>query len=348
MEEADLLTVPKSSVPGSRAVPWEVKQEVPIQRAWYHYPVNAFLFHVLRLTLRLFSREAISKVRTPFADLYFFFARLDREALISNIRHILGEGSPREEAVRLARNTFRRYAQYLIDLICASRMSEPELRGLISEASHDEVIFKALEAGRGAILLTAHLGNWELGGMILKILDLPVKIVYFPDRIKGVEKSRRRYRERKGVGQLSIQGSPFSLLQMMQALRRNEIVCLQGDRNYGRRGVKVEFFGSLVSFPPGPVILSMVSQAPLIPAFIIQEDGKGYRFLVEDPVTMQDTGDREEDIRENLGRVIRVMEGYLRKYPDQWFNYVPYWREDGGEEGLKGAKLPSRAEGRPD
>lgn len=306
---------------------WEMKQEVSTRRTWYHYPLNAFLFHALRFTLRIFSREAISKVRIPFADLYFFFARLDREALISNIQHILGEGNSREEVVRLARNTFRRYAQYLIDLICTSRMSEEELKGLISEASNDEVILKALQDGRGAILLTAHLGNWELGGMILKVLNLPVNIVYFPDRIWGVEKSRRRYREKKGVGQLAITGSPFSLVSMMQALRRNEIVCLQGDRNYGRRGVKVNFFGSPVSFPPGPVMLAMTSKAPLIPIFIIQEEGKGYRFIVEDPVAIRDTGRREEDIRENLARVASVLERYLKEYPDQWFNYVPYWAE---------------------
>jgi KDO2-lipid IV(A) lauroyltransferase len=250
---------------------------------------------------------------------------LDREALVSNIQHILGKEGSRDEAVRLARNTLRRYAQYLIDLICSSRMNEAQLRGLISGVSNNQAIHKALEGGKGAILLTAHLGNWELGGMILKALQLPVHIVYFPDRIWGVEKSRRRYRERKGVGQLSISGSPFSLVSMIQVLRRNEIVCLQGDRNYGRRGMKADFFGSPVTFPPGPVLLAMASKAPLIPIFIIQEDGKGYRFLVEDPVPMQDTGNREEDARENLERVVRILEGYLRRYPDQWFNYLPYW-----------------------
>ena len=325
MKKPDLLSVARPAPQGNGVSAWEVQYQNPFQRAWYHYPLNAFLFHALRLTLRIFSREAISQVRIPFADLYFFFARLDREALISNIQHILGEGSFRKEAVRLARNTFRHYAQYLIDLICISRMSEEGLKALISEVSNDEVILKALKAGRGAILLTAHLGNWELGGMILKVLDLPVNIVYFPDRIWGVEKSRRRYREKKGVGQLSITGSPFSLVSMMQALRRNEIVCLQGDRNYGRRGVKVDFFGSPVSFSPGPVMLAMASKAPLIPIFIIHEDKKGYRFLVEDPVPIQDTGNREEDIRENLARVASVLERYLKEYPDQWFNYVPYW-----------------------
>jgi len=311
---------------------WEVQYQNPSRRAWYHYPLNAFLFHALRLTLRIFSREAISRVRIPFADLYFLCARMDREALISNIHHILGEGVPKEEATRLAKKTFRRYAQYLIDFICTSRMSEEELRGLVSGVSSEGTITRALEGGKGVILLTAHLGNWELGGMILKALHLPVNIVYFPDRIRGVEKSRRKYREKKGVGQLAINGSPFSLVSMMQALRRNEIVCLQGDRNYGRRGVKVDFFGSPVSFPPGPVMLAMTSKAPLIPLFIIQEDGKGYRFLVEDPVRMQDTGHRAEDIRENVTRVTSVLERYLKEYPDQWFSYVPYWA-DGPEGG---------------
>jgi KDO2-lipid IV(A) lauroyltransferase len=336
LEKAELLAVSEAMPKGRSSIAWEVESRMPFKRAWYHYPLNAFLFHALRLTLRLFSREAISKVRIPFADLYFLFARLDREALISNIHHILGEGTSREEAARLAKQTFRRYAQYLIDLICTSRMDEGALRGLISGVSNEQVITQALQEGQGAILLTAHLGNWELGGMILKALHLPVNIVYFPDRIWGVEKSRRRYRERKGVGQLSISGTPFSLVSMMKALRRNEIVCLQGDRNYGRRGVKVEFFGSPVSFPPGPVILAMASKAPLIPIFILQEE-KGYRFLVEDPVPMQETGNREEDMRENLTRVTSVLEGYLRRYPDQWFNYVSYWKNGTAVRGEAGS-----------
>jgi lauroyl/myristoyl acyltransferase len=322
MDEAHPLPAKWAEAPPRNSGLWEEGRREPTPRAWFHYPLNAFLFHALRLTLRLFPREAISRVRIPFADLYFLLARRDREALVSNIQHILGGEARRSEAVELARNAFRRYAQYLIDLICSSRMSRQELRSLISGVSNQEAILKALEGGKGAILLTAHLGNWELGGMILKAMDLPVHIVYYPDRIRGVERSRRRYRKRTGVGQVVVGESPFAPISMIQALRRNEIVCLQGDRNYGKRGIKVNFFGHPVAFPPGPVLLAMASGAPLIPIFILQEEGKGYRFLIEDPVPMQDTGDRDQDLRCNLERVVRVLERYLRSYQDQWFNFT--------------------------
>ncbi|HEX9920723.1 MAG TPA: hypothetical protein VGB21_04430, partial [Candidatus Methylomirabilis sp.] len=75
MDKAELLAVSEAMPKGRSSIVWEVESRTPFKRAWYHYPLNAFLFHALRLTLRLFSREAISKVRIPFADLYFLFAR---------------------------------------------------------------------------------------------------------------------------------------------------------------------------------------------------------------------------------------------------------------------------------
>lgn len=228
----------------------------------------------------------------------------------------------------LFKTTFRmcvNYAYYLIDLFRFDDDRKHELETLLSGASGYEVIKEALSGGKGAILLTAHLGNWELGGIVLSQLGHPVNVVYFPDGSSRIEKNRTRRRLMRGVKEIKLDPERISPLAMMRALEAGELVALQGDKLFHDSGMKVKFFDAHAFFPRGPVLLAMLTGAPILPCFILMDKDARYKIVVEPPIHAAKTGDREKDIEENLTKVAAVFEKYIGMHYDQWYCLTRFW-----------------------
>ena len=258
---------------------------------------------------------------------YYPFFVTRRHNYQANLRHILGDGV---SSWRLFTTTFRmciNYAYYMIDLFRFDDARERELRAVLSEASGYEHLTEAVSKGKGAILLTAHLGNWELGGIVLSQLGHPVNVVYFPDGSGRFDRSRTKMRLMRGVKEIRLDPERISPLAMMRALEDGELVALQGDKLYHDSGVKVNFFGAPAYFPRGPVLLAMLTGAPILPSFIIMDRDAKYRIIVEPPIYAERTDDRERDIEENLGKVAAVFEKYIGEHYDQWYCLTRFWED---------------------
>jgi lauroyl/myristoyl acyltransferase len=282
--------------------------------------ITPFLFCV-KVWPRWFSR--------PFAWLvtavYYPFFTVRRHNYQSNLRHILGADVSNW---RLFTTTFRmlvNYAYYLIDLFRFDEKKGLDLSGLLAGASGYDNIKGAIEAGKGAILLTAHMGNWEMGGIILAKLGHPVNVVYFPDGSGRIERNRTRQRLMMGVKEIRLDPDNITPLAMMRALQKGELVALQGDKLYHDSGVKARFFDAPAYFPRGPVMLSMLTGAPILPSFIMMDKKVKYNIIVESPIYPVKTGDREKDVEENLKNVVAVFEKYIGQYYDQWYCMTRFW-----------------------
>jgi lauroyl/myristoyl acyltransferase len=289
-----------------------------ITRLW----ITPFLFCVKVWPLWL-SRSFSWVVTAAYYP--FFVTR--RHNYQANLRHILGRDVSNW---RLFATTFRmcvNYAYYLIDLFRFDDDKEHELGSLLSGASGYENIKEALSGGKGAILLTAHLGNWELGGIVLSQLGHPVNVVYFPDGSSRIERNRTRRRLMRGVKEIRLDPDRISPLAMMRALEAGELVAMQGDKLFNDSGVKVKFFDAPAYFPRGPVLLSMLTGAPILPSFILMDKDARYKIVVESPIYASRTGDREKDIHDNLAKVAAVFERYIGEYYDQWYCLTRFWEE---------------------
>jgi KDO2-lipid IV(A) lauroyltransferase len=128
-------------------------------------------------------------------------------------------------------------------------------------------------------------------------------------------------------------------LPVLRALRRNQVVALQGDRDFNDRGVPVEFFGGSASFPAGPFHLAIASGAPVLPAFVAYTSGHRFTLEIGAPIHLEPTGDRHADVRTGLERWVAVLEAAVRRWPTQWYTFYDYW----GEESRIAA--PTRARG---
>jgi Kdo2-lipid IVA lauroyltransferase/acyltransferase len=244
---------------------------------------------------------------------------------VRNLDHVLGPDVPTREKLKTVQKLWRRHGRFLLDLFRFERMSDAEIASRVPEFAGLDNIKKAVGDGRGAIILTAHIGHWELGGILLKYLGFKVNVVQHLYDSEEQNRLLDRNKDIRGIKIISTDDPVGFALRAYNALKRNELVAIQGDRDLSRSGVRMDFFGKPAAFPKGPVLLAMKTGVPLIPAFTIMgKDGK-YHPVAEPPIEMTDTGDINHDLRVNTRKIAAVFEKYVRSYPEQWFNFYYFW-----------------------
>jgi len=242
----------------------------------------------------------------------------ERAAVRENLRRVLPAAAP--AALEAAVNeTFADFGACFSDLLTVNREAPERLRRWVGAADGEEALDAALAAGRGVILLTAHLGNWELGGRLLvPRLNRTAHVVLSAEQDAALEPYMRadtpnlRFVTRRQA---------TSTLGLLAALRRGEVVAMQGDRPTGeRRDTLVPFFGAPVMFPLGPFVLARAAGAPVVPAFCMMAEDTRYRIALE-PAIWVKPGEEVEA----LTTAVRALERAVRRTPTQWFNFFDLW-----------------------
>jgi KDO2-lipid IV(A) lauroyltransferase len=183
----------------------------------------------------------------------------------------------------------------------------------------------AVAAERGAVILTGHVGNFELLAYAHGLLGHPITLVHRPMRNPLVDRVITGLRGRAGTTSLAKKTAAKAALR---ALHQHAIVAIPADQNQTRRyGVFVDFFGLPACTTPGPARLAMLSRAPILPVFLIREgESDRHRIVVLPEVELVRTGDREADVVANTQRCTAVVEEVLRRHPDQWIWFHKRWK----------------------
>jgi len=241
----------------------------------------------------------------------------ERAAVEASLARIVPEADASGRA-RLVDQVFRNFARCFADLVSANRRADDASR-LLARVDGAEGFEAAARAGRGFVVLTAHVGNWELAGRLLAGRTArPVHVVMAPERDAAVAGFLRRA---DAPVRFVTLGPPTVAVQLVAALRRGEIVALQGDRALGTRGdAPCAFFGAEARFPLGPFVLARAGGVPVIPVFCLLEADLRYAVTAEEPIVVGEGGESAA-----LGRWVATLERVVRRNPDQWFNFYDVW-----------------------
>jgi lauroyl/myristoyl acyltransferase len=274
------------------------------------YRIGSILAGLLPRPLRLRVATAVAAMAaTRFPD--------ERAVVRATLARVVDGATPAELDALVAA-VFRDFAVCFTDLITSNRAGQAER--LLADITGLDCLRAAERAGRGLIVITAHLGNWELGGRLLaRTMTRPTHVVVAPERDPAVE---RFLRGGGGPVRFLTRRSPRDVLGLVSALRRNEVVALQGDRALGGGADRLQpFFGVPAPFPLGPFVLARATGAPVLPAFcLLRSDGR-YTIAISEPWTVKTGG--EDD---GLAHWVSVLETMVRRYPTQWFNFYDVWR----------------------
>lgn len=249
-----------------------------------------------------------------------------RAALRANLQRVTGLDGPALEASCAANvaNFGRMLADYFR---CCGAGGDARAAALVDEWSGFEHLQAARELGRGTVIVTAHLGHWEMGGTVLARRGFPMTVVTLDEPSTELTRWRDALRRQLGIKTIAVgPGREFAFLEMLAALRRNECVAMLVDRPYAGSGLSVEFFGERTEFSTAPALLAHHAGATVLPAFVLFNERRRYISAAAPIVPMQTGAAARAVLGENTQRIASVFEAVIREHPAQWFNYVPIWR----------------------
>jgi KDO2-lipid IV(A) lauroyltransferase len=242
-----------------------------------------------------------------------------------NLRRALGhELSPAEQR-RALRTCFTHMALYGVDILRAPRWT-PELSDALVERFGFERLDEALAAGTGAIVVMCHTSSLDAAGFSQAVRGLPIVVVTRALGSRSANAFVSRIRTVTGLRTLPPRGSAGAL---RQAIADNQIVCLVVDQHVSpRQGMVCELFGQLASTTPFPARLALETGAPVFPALALRVDASAYhRVWIEPRLEMQTPhADFEANVRHNTERINRVVEGWIRRSPEQWLWMHRRWK----------------------
>jgi KDO2-lipid IV(A) lauroyltransferase len=279
--------------------------------------------------IRLFTLLVPRILHPPCAfvtgGIFYLLLRRQRRGIRANLRVVTG----RRRVEGLVFTTFYKYARNWTDVMLMMRLRGDALFSMIGHKSGWEHLEAALARGCGAILVSLHLGNWELGGLGLADRGYRLNVLTFREEDEKVNELRERVRGERGIRFIYVDRhdtSPLAIVEAVNALRRNELLALLGDRDGSSHTLAFDFFGRPAQIPLGAAYLSMATGAPVLPVFVPLEEGGRYATIMEEPISFEGGhADRGHAIRTGTDRLLRVFERYIRKYPDQWYNFYDYW-----------------------
>lgn len=179
----------------------------------------------------------------------------------------------------------------------------------------------------GFIMLSSHVGNYEMAGYTLVSEKKPFKALVYGGETATVMENRLRILGHNHISLVPISGDMSHVFIMSDALSKGEILSMSGDRVVGSKTVECSFFGGKAKFPAGPFALAAQRDARMLAVFVMKESVDSYHVRIRE-VSIDGNGETK---RERIGllaqRFASELESIVRKYPTQWFNYYNFWEQ---------------------
>jgi len=295
-----------------------VRLRLPFDALYWSWRVAAAL--VQHLPARLVYVGAV--IGGEFAYLVW---RRRREVTKGNFAIVLGRPAQDPEVARVARRAFRNFGKYLTEIMRFPSMGQAELHELVKI---DPVSLQHLKAardkGRGIIFVSAHFGNFELGGARIA-QEIPLTVVADELENQRLMDFLVANREHKNVVILPPEGATRRVLA---ALRRNEMVGFMmdlGPRAHELDNVQATFFGVRTAFPTIAAALARVSGAPIIVAAVTRDRDNSFKGVAVSPIFVERTKQAAGDLERATQTIVHALEGLMRPEPDQWYIFRPMW-----------------------
>jgi KDO2-lipid IV(A) lauroyltransferase len=246
-------------------------------------------------------------------------------AIIDNLR-VVRPDATEPELKRLALLTYRSYARDTIDFIRSLVMNRTQFEAMMVSFDNTR-LDEQLARGRGVVIVGGHFGNWEMGGVALRLLHgYPLTVVGKSEASPAVGEIRQRMRESLGIETLEIGQMLETALHIRRLLSANGIVAMLLDRHLGRDRIDVTFFGRPAGFLRTPAMIGYLSGAPLLPAFMIRQSDDRFVGALGDPIVVDSTKPTGDAVREATQAFAIQLEARIRAHPQLWYQFYPYWR----------------------
>jgi KDO2-lipid IV(A) lauroyltransferase len=257
------------------------------------------------------------------------FSPMLRDGTIANAGRLLGPSSTECERTVLAKRIVGSFYDFVCEIGVHRGKTGEQLRGLAESVEGEEHYRRARAVRRGAIIVTAHLGSFELGAAMLGATEHRIHVLFKRDHLLSFERLRAEHRASLGVIEAPLDEGWGVWLRLREALLLDEVVMMQGDRTMpGQPGVRVPFLGGHAVLPAGPVKLAMATGAPIVPIFTIRAGNGRFRVVIGESFTVDPAPIRWDAPHPALLRIAQAIEAQVVRHPEQWIMLERVWCED--------------------
>lgn len=257
-------------------------------------------------------------------------SRVINESTRLNALRIFGPGATPERCRQFTRDVVSNFFDFVYDVGRTRRMSRQQIMTLVESIEGHERYTRVRSLGKGAIVVTAHMGSFEAGmAALLEHESKPIHVVFKRDERSRFEQIRRSMRERLGIQEAAIDEGWTIWMRLRDALAADHVVNLQGDRVMpGQKGQAVKFLHGHLLLPTGPIKLALASGAPLVPIFSIRTPDGRVRIQIEEPIWVDPAAAELDGVHPALPQFAAILERYVKAYPEQWLLLQPAFVED--------------------
>jgi predicted LPLAT superfamily acyltransferase len=189
----------------------------------------------------------------------------------------------------------------------------------------EENLRKIASMKQGGILLSAHIGNWDVAGHLFKRLETPINIVLYDGEDEQIKQYLEGVTGKRSVNIIVIKKDLSHIYAISDAFSKNELVCMHADRFLeGNKTIKTNFLGEPARFPIGPFQLASTYKVPVSFVFAVKESKLHYHLFASE-IKDYSAVARKELVPQMLMDYAAEMEKKVKQYPEQWFNYYDFW-----------------------
>ena len=265
------------------------------------------LLYIVCIYYVLFDRTAVSGAAA------YIKRRFPSHGFLKRLRHIY------LLFVSQGKQLIDRYA-----IVSGCSVFDMQIRG------YEQIESLVQSSQHGIILLTAHVGNWQVAMTALKKLEKTVYLVMRPEDNPAVQSSLRISREQNHVKIISPEQDLGGIVEIMNKLKEKNIVSIMGDRRYGFRAVEASFLGEKAWFPYGGFTIAAAAKCPVV--VLLSEKVSAYKYIVDVSNVLYPCyvsgEDKHHQLQQWVQKFVAILEEYTHKHPYQYFLFSNVWKEE--------------------
>ena len=292
-------------------------------RDWLRRRLSILLAELMTWTVGLLPWFARFWLADRAGDLWHRLAPTYRANVRANLSQVFGPGMPDRHLDDLVRGVFRQSARNFTDLFRMPHWEPADFARLVDVDEDDWALLEAARArGKGIVLVTAHLGAFDVVGHAIGARGHPVTALTGRTTTRFIFDAVNHLR--RGHDVTTVEATPAGVRKVIQALRRNELAGVVADYDFFQNGLPVALFGRETTMPPGPVRFARETGAAVVGAFARRAE-KGYAIAISGPFLVPKTRNLEADMAVGMAQLAAMVEEAIAAVPEQWVILQRVW-----------------------
>jgi len=292
------------------------------------YKLEYFLTRFIGFLAKIIPLKLAHSIGDRLGDLFYYLIRIRKKVAYRNLKASFGEDKTDREIKQIIHQNYRHFGRVLMEFARLPLLKRDSILDHIP-VRNIGYFSELMGQNKGLIILSGHLGNWEYMAAAVANIVPPVYCVFKQQKNIAVDNIIKDFRIGVGLRPFKVKGGAAK--GMLKAVKEKGVVLILNDQDAGRKGEMIDFLGRPASTARGAALIAIKYRVPVILAFGIREKSGSVRIHTEKFPDINQFSNDEQGVKQFLSVYNKILERYIRQYPEQWFWLHRRWKTRGSE-----------------